>query len=105
MLQLRELEFDNDRMREVEATASQGEGWRPREVIHFRLGLRWAVREVLDEWVHPGWPEKTYQKPIVERRYRLRVFGPLPGRPDQLGQFVMIATAYGNRHRFWIRPE
>jgi hypothetical protein len=34
-----------------------------------------------------------------------RFFGPLPGRPDQLGQFVMIATAYGNRDRFWIRPE
>jgi hypothetical protein len=23
----------------------------------------------------------------------------------QLGQFVMIATAYGNRDHFWIRPE
>jgi hypothetical protein len=29
----------------------------------------------------------------------------LPGRPDELGQFVMIATAYGNRDHFWIRPE
>jgi hypothetical protein len=33
------------------------------------------------------------------------VFGPLPGQPDQLGEFVMIATAYGDRDRWWIRPE
>jgi hypothetical protein len=42
---------------------------------------------------------------VVEKRYRLRVFGPLPGRPDQLAEFVMIATSYGNRDRWWIRPE
>jgi hypothetical protein len=29
---------------------------------------------------------------VVQKRYRLRVFGPLPGRPDQFGEFVMIAT-------------
>jgi hypothetical protein len=42
---------------------------------------------------------------LVEKWYRLRVFGPLPGRPDQHGEFVMIVTAYGNRDRWWIRPE
>ena len=51
----------------------------------------------LDGWAHPSWPGKTYQKQIVEKRYRLRVFGPSPGRPDERGEFVMIATAYGNR--------
>jgi hypothetical protein len=45
------------------------------------------------------------KKPVVEKWYRLRVFGPLPGQPDQLGEFVMIANAYGNRDRWWIRPE
>jgi hypothetical protein len=46
-----------------------------------------------------------YNKPVVEKRYRVRVFGPLPGQPDQLGEFVMVATACGNRDRWWIRPE
>ena len=27
----------------------------------------------------------------AQKRYRLLVFGPLPGRPEQLGEFVMIA--------------
>jgi hypothetical protein len=62
-------------------------------------GLRWTVREVLDGWTHPGWPGRTYNKPVVEKRYRVRVFGPLPGQPDQLGEFVMVATACGNRDR------
>ena len=31
--------------------------------------------------------------------------GPLPERPDRLGEFVMIATSYGNRDHWWIRPE
>ena len=48
---------------------------------------------MLDGWTHPGWPGRTYKKPIVEKRYWLRVFGPLPGRSEQLGEFVMIATA------------
>jgi hypothetical protein len=63
------------------------------------------VWEVLDGWTHPGWPGKTYNKPVVEKRYRLRVFGTLPGRPGQHGEFVMIATSNGNRDRLWIRPE
>ena len=74
-------------------------------VHHVALGLNWAVREVLGSWTHRGWPEQTYRKPVVERRLRLRVFGPLPGRPEQNGEFVMIATAYGDRHSWWIRPE
>jgi hypothetical protein len=49
-----------------------------------------------------------------ERRTRSRwrktsigfgVFGPLPGRPYPLGEFVMIVTACGDRNRWWIRPK
>ena len=60
---------------------------------------------MLDGWTHLGWPGRTYQKPVAQQRYRLRVFGPLPGRPDQDGEFVMIAASYGNRDHWWIRPE
>jgi hypothetical protein len=98
--------FDNRPVREVAANVSQqGEGWRPAEVYHARLGLRWRVLEVLQAWIHPGWPERTYGKPVVERKYRLRVCGPLPGRAAEQGEFIMIATAYGDRDQFWIRPD
>jgi hypothetical protein len=91
-------------MREVEATVRLEDDWQPVELCYIARGLRWTVREVLDGWTRPGWPGKTYNKPVVEKRFRLRVFGPLPGRPDQHGEFVMIATSYGNRDRWWIRP-
>jgi hypothetical protein len=28
---------------------------------------------VLGGWTHPGWPGKTYQKPVAQKRYRLRI--------------------------------
>jgi hypothetical protein len=92
-------------MHEIEANVTLEDEWQPVELYHVAQGLRWTVLEVLDGWTHPGWPGKTYQKPIVEKWYRLCVFGPLPGRPYQLGEFVMIVTSYGNRDRWWIRPE
>jgi hypothetical protein len=92
-------------MREVEANARLEDDWQLVELYHVARGLRWMVREVLDGWTHPGWPGRTYKKPVVEKRCRLRVFGPLPDRPDQLGAFVMIASSYGNRDRWWIKPE
>jgi hypothetical protein len=91
-------------MREVEANGRMEGKWQPVELYHVAPGLRWTTLEVLDGWTHPGWPGRTYKKPVVDMRYRLRVFGPLPGRPDQLGELVMIVTAYGNRCRLWIRP-
>ena len=67
-------------------------------------GLRWKVREVPGGWTHPGWPGRTYKKPVAGKRYRLRVCLAVAGRPDQFGEFVMIARSYGNRDRWWIRP-
>ena len=55
------------------------------EFYHVILGLWWTVQEVLDGWTHPGWPGKAHKKRVAEKRYRLRVFAPLPGWPDQLG--------------------
>jgi hypothetical protein len=98
--------FDNQHVREVEANVTEeGEDWRPVQVRHRDLGLTWTVRQVLASWRHPGHPQKTYGRPVVSRRHRLRVYGPLPGRPHQFGEFVMIATEYGHRPRWWIRPE
>ena len=72
-------------MREVEATVRLEGHWQPAALCYVARGLRWTVREVLDGWTHPGWPGKTYNKPVTEKRYRLRVFGPLPGRPISTG--------------------
>ena len=91
-------------MREVEATlAFEGEDWRPVRVHHVALGLDWTVTEVLESWRHSDWPADS-GTPQPVWRYRLRVFGPLPTRPRENGTFVLIATKYGNRDRWWIRP-
>jgi hypothetical protein len=90
-------------MREVQA--SLADGWEPRRVHHLGLGLHWEVLEILESWTHPGWPRETYKKPVIERRHRLRVHGPLPGCPGQDGDFTMIATAYGDKDHWWIKPD
>jgi hypothetical protein len=60
-------------MREVEAIATLEGQWQPVALYHLARGLRWQVREVLGGWTHPDWPGKTYQKPVAQKRYRLRV--------------------------------
>jgi hypothetical protein len=63
----------------VEAIAILEDQWQPAAFYHVAQGLRWQVREVLDGWTHPGWPGRTYQKPAVQKRYRLQAFGPAAG--------------------------
>ena len=41
----------------------------------------------------------------VDKRYRLRVIGPLPGDAWKAGEFIMIVTAYRQRTYWWIQPE
>lgn len=88
-----------------EAEATLADGWEPRRVHHLALGLDWEVIEVLESWTHPGWPRQTYRKPVVQRRHRLLVSGPLPGDPGRDGRFVMVATSYGDRDHWWIKPD
>lgn len=88
-----------------EAQATVTDGREPRSVYHLALGLRWQVREVLQSWMHPDWSARTYGKPVVQCRHRLRVYGPLPGQPGRHGEFTMVATSYGDRDDWWIRPE
>ncbi len=56
----------------MEATVTLVDQRQPVDLYHVARGLRWKVREVLDGWMHPGWPGRTYKKPVVEKRYRLR---------------------------------
>jgi hypothetical protein len=57
---------------------------------------------VLGCWEHPEGPAKAYG---LRLWYRLRVHGPLPGRPREAGEFVLLAWAYGTRPGWWIAPE
>jgi hypothetical protein len=80
-----------------------GDGMIPELVTHVRLGLRWRVREVLDAWEHPDGIKA--RGGAVHEAWRLRVTGPLPGRPSEHGEFVLIVKGYADRPYWWITPE
>lgn len=73
-----------------------GRGLEPRRVEHLQLGLSWRVIEILDHWKHPGRVQDTLGKPDLIKWWLLRVSGPLPGRPAEVGEFVMQASFYGS---------
>jgi hypothetical protein len=79
-----------------------GDGLVPEDITHVAAGLRWAVLEVLDHWRHPD-GMKARGSACIEA-WKLRVAGPLPGRPSQRGEFVMIAKTYADRPYWWITP-
>ena len=43
--------------------------------------------------------------PAETKRFRVRVSGPLPGRPSEEGEFVMTVRRYGDRPGWWINPD
>ena len=50
--------------REVQATLTLVDQRQPAELCHVARGLRSKVRKVLGGWTHPGWPGRTYNKPV-----------------------------------------
>jgi hypothetical protein len=38
-------------------------------------------------------------------RFRVRVSGPLSGRPAEEGEFAMTVRRYGDRSGWWISPD
>jgi hypothetical protein len=55
----------------------------PVELCHVARGLRSKVREVLDGWTHPGWPGRTYKKP-VHQAAQINQIGGLPAMSESL---------------------
>jgi hypothetical protein len=86
------------------APLAQGWGLEPQRVQHAGLGLSWLVTEVLDSWEAEDYVEMRGQ-PDVTRWWRLKVYGPLPGKPTGTGEFVMEVSAYGDRPGWWIAVE
>jgi hypothetical protein len=62
------------------------------------------VQEVLESW-HRQRSWEARGSPAETERHRLRVWGPLPERPSQNGEFVMIARRTGDRDGWWVAPE
>lgn len=62
------------------------------------------MKEALSHWQHPASAPERLRMPGVTERYRLRVWGPLPGRPGENGYFTITARTYGNRPGWWLSP-
>ena len=79
-----------------------GRGLEPRRVEHLQFGITWDVTAILDPWAHPGRAEDTLGKAILIKWWRLKVSGPLPGRPAELGEFTMEVSFHGSPPGRWI---
>jgi hypothetical protein len=76
----------------------------PVAIRHARLGMSWTVLGVLEDFTTPRYHDAV-GTPAETRRFRLRVNGPLPGRPSEDGEFVLLVRRYGDRPGWWISPE
>jgi hypothetical protein len=70
-------------------------------VRHVTLGLSWRVDEVLQAWTHPYCFSTAFRESAELRRYKFRVHGPLPGRPGEKGEFILVARLYRDRRGWW----
>jgi hypothetical protein len=76
----------------------------PLTIRHAELGLCWSVLAVVEDWTTPAYHDDV-GTPMEVKRFRVRVTGPLPGRPAVAGEFGMIVRRYGERQGWWICPE
>ena len=89
---------------EAPALVDLGPRLAPIAIHHARLGLTWRVLRVIEDWTTPRYHDAV-GTPAETKRYRVRVSGPLPGRPSQEGEFVMTVRRYGDRPGWWISPH
>lgn len=73
----------------------------PLTIRHTELDLSWSVLAVLEDWTTPSFHEDC-GGPMETKRFRVRVTGPLPGRPSQAGEFEIIVRRFGDRTGWWI---
>jgi hypothetical protein len=89
---------------EAPAVVDLGPRLVPVAIRHARLGLPWMVLAILEDWTTPRY-HAVVGTPAETKRFRVRVSGPLPGRPSETGEFVMTVRRYGDRPGWWISPE
>ena len=66
----------------------------PDFVGHATLDLTWMIWETLDSWRDPD--------PVDELA---AAYGPLPWRPSENGDLVLIVRRYTGQEGWWITPE
>jgi hypothetical protein len=76
----------------------------PAAIRHVGLELSWSVLAVLEDWTTPSYRDDV-GTPMEVKRFRVRVTGPLPSRPSEVGEFAMIVRRFGYREGWWICPE
>ena len=89
---------------EAPAIIELGPYLRPCAIRHAGLSLSWTVLAVLEDWTTPRYHDAV-GTPAPTKQFRVRVTGPLPGRPSQDGEFTMIISRYGDRPGWWASPE
>lgn len=89
---------------EAPAVVDFGPRLMPAVIRHAELSLSWSVLAVLEDWTTPAFYEDR-GTPLETRRFRVRVTGPLPGRPSEAGEFGMLLRRFGDREGCWICPE
>jgi hypothetical protein len=90
---------------EVSAIVELGPYLTPVSIRHARLpSLEWTVLGVLENWTTEAY-FAVNGTPGETRRFRVRVSGPLPSKPSEDGEFVMVVRRYGDRPGWWIAPE
>jgi hypothetical protein len=69
--------------------------------------LSWLVWEVLEKRAMPYPQRPARDSSVVVDWFRIRVGGPLPRRPSEYGNFVMIVCRYADDPpgSWWISPE
>jgi hypothetical protein len=76
----------------------------PEIIWHAMLGLRWEVVRVVEDWTCRSYHD-TVGTPGETKRSVVRVRGPLPGNPTEIGEFVMTVRRYGDKPGWWISAE
>ena len=68
----------------------------PDIVWHAQSSLKWRVLRIVEDWT------AEYYLGVLGtagelRRFRVLVSGPLPGRPEETGQFVLVLRQVGDK--------
>jgi hypothetical protein len=89
---------------EAPAIVHLGPRTTPDTIWHATLSLKWDVRRVIEDWTTPVYWQVLGTSGDT-RRFRVLVSGPLPDRPTETGEFVMVVRRAGDRPGWWIRPD
>jgi hypothetical protein len=86
---------------EAPAIVELGPYLRARAIRHAGLGLSWTVLAELEDWTTPRYYDAV-GTPALTKRFRVRVTGPLPGRPSRDGETTRVVLDFDARRHVAI---